>query len=166
MSGCFGSGANALNLMNIVQSNFSPKETVMYQKIIIVGNLGRDPEMRYMPDGQAVTNLSIATNRKWTDNATGELQEEVTWFRASVWGKQAEAANEYLTKGRQVMVEGRIKPDPDTGGPRLWTRQDGSVGASFEIVASRVQFLGSNGNGNGNGQHSSVPAEETSDIPF
>jgi single-strand DNA-binding protein len=138
----------------------------MYQKIIIVGNLGRDPEMRYMPDGQAVTNLSIATNRKWTDNATGEPQEEVTWFRASVWDKQAEAANEYLTKGRQVMVEGRIKPDPDTGGPRLWTRQDGSVGASFEVVASRIQFLGSNGNGNGNGQDEGESVQESEEIPF
>ncbi len=138
----------------------------MYQKIIIVGNLGRDPEMRYMQDGQAVTNLSIATNRKWTDKATGESQEEVTWFRASVWGKQAEAANEYLTKGRQVMVEGRIKPDPNSGGPRLWTRQDGSVGASFEIVASRVQFLGSNGNGNGNGHHEGEPIQESNEIPF
>ena len=138
----------------------------MYQKIIIIGNLGRDPEMRYMPDGQAVTNLSIATNRKWTDKATGEPKEEVTWFRASVWGKQAEAANEYLTKSRQVMVEGRIKPDPNTGGPRLWTRQDGTVGASFEIVASRVQFLGSNGNGNGNGQHEGESVQESDEIPF
>ena len=140
----------------------------MYQQIIIVGNLGRDPEMRYMPDGQAVTNLSVATNRKWTNQATGEPQEEVTWFRVSVWGPQAEAANEYLTKGRQVLVEGRIKPDPDTGGPRLWTRQDGTVGSSFEIVASRVQFLGSNGNDNGssNGQPVGVPAQETEDIPF
>jgi single-strand DNA-binding protein len=120
--------------------------------------------MRYMPDGQAVTNLNVATNRKWTDRATGEAQEEVTWFRVSVWGGQAEAANEYLTKGRQVLVEGRIKPDLETGGPRLWTRQDGTVGASFEIVASRIQFLGSNGNGNG--QYADEPAEETEDIPF
>ena len=110
----------------------------------------------------------MATNRKWTDRATGAPQEEATWFRVSVWGPQAEAANEYLAKGRQVLVEGRIKPDPDTGGPRLWTRQDGTVGSSFEIVASRVQFLGSNGNDNGssNGQPVGVPAQETEDIPF
>lgn len=136
-----------------------------YQSITIVGNLGRDPEMRYLENGQAVTNLNIACNRRWTDKATGEAQEEVTWFRASVWGRQAEAANEYLSKGRQVLVEGRISPDPATGGPRLFTRQDGSVGASFEVVASRVQFLGSNGSGNG--RDSEEPDyEDTSDIPF
>ena len=140
----------------------------MYQKLTIVGNLGQDPEMRYMPDGQAVTNLSVATNRRWPDRATGEMQEEVTWVRVSVWGKQAEAANQYLSKGRQVLVEGRLRPDPNTGGPRLWTRQDGTVGASFEMVAERVQFLGGgNGaNGNGNGQGASEPVYEEDDVPF
>jgi single-strand DNA-binding protein len=138
-----------------------------YQSITIVGNLGRDPEMRYLENGQAVTNLNVATNRRWTDQATGEAREEATWFRVSVWGRQAEAANEYLQKGRQVLVEGRISPDPNTGSPRLFTRQDGSVGASFEIVASRVQFLGSNGNGNGNGRHATEQAyEEDESIPF
>ncbi|MFQ5401561.1 MAG: single-stranded DNA-binding protein, partial [Anaerolineae bacterium] len=93
-----------------------------YQSITIVGNLGRDPEMRYLENGQAVTNLNVACNRKWTDKATGEAREEVTWFRVSVWGRQAEAANQYLQKGRQVLVEGRISPDPNTGSPRLFTR--------------------------------------------
>jgi single-strand DNA-binding protein len=84
-----------------------------------------------------------------------------------VWGRQAEAANQYLSKGRQVLVEGRISPDPNTGSPRLFTRQDGSVGASFEVVASRVQFLGGNGNGNGNGRHEAESAYETDEsIPF
>lgn len=138
-----------------------------YQSITIVGNLGRDPEMRYLENGQAVTNLNVACNRKWTDKATGEAREEVTWFRVSVWGRQAEAANQYLQKGRQVLVEGRISPDPNTGSPRLFTRQDGSVGASFEVVASRVQFLGGNGNGNGNGRNQAEPEyEETDEIPF
>ena len=123
----------------------------MYQKLIVVGNLGSEPEMRYMPDGQAVTNFSLACNRRWTDRTTGQPQEEVTWFRISVWGKQAEAVNQYLSQGRQVLVEGRLRPDPNTDGPRLWTRKDGSPGASFEVVADRVQFLGSNGNGNGHG---------------
>ena len=135
-------------------------------KAIIVGHLGRDPEMRYMADGQAVTNLNVATNRRWRDKATGEAREEATWFRVSVWGRQAEAANEYLQKGRQVLVEGRISPDPATGSPRLFTRQDGSVGASFELVASRVQFLGSNGNGNGNGRHEAGAQPEEDEIPF
>ncbi|MBK8904441.1 MAG: single-stranded DNA-binding protein [Anaerolineaceae bacterium] len=149
----------------------------MYQKLVIVGNLGGDPEMRYMPDGQAVTGFSVACNRRWTDRATGQPQEEVTWFRVSVWGAQAEAVNQYLRKGRQVLVEGRLRPEPSTGGPRLWTRNDGSVAASFEVVADRVQFLGSNGNGNGNGQGNNIGADghtiettqpkyEEDDIPF
>ena len=83
----------------------------MYQKIIVVGNLGGDPEMRYMPDGTAVTNFSLATNRKWTDGQ-GNPQEEVTWFRVSTWGRIAENCNQYLAKGSKVLVEGRIKPDP------------------------------------------------------
>jgi single-strand DNA-binding protein len=142
----------------------------MFNKTIVVGNLGQDPEMRFMPDGQAVTNLSVACNRRWNSRATGEQNEETTWYRGSVWGKQAEACNEFLEKGRQVLVEGRLRPDPATGGPRLWTRQDGSVGASFEIVASSVQFLGSNGNGNGgshgNGDYAGSAAQEEDDIPF
>ena len=137
----------------------------MYQKLVIVGNLGQDPEMRYMSDGQAVTNFSVACNRRWNDRATGEQQEEVTWYRISVWGRQAEAANQYLSRGRQVLIEGRLRPDPSTGGPRLWTRNDGSVGASFEVVADRVQFLG--GNGNGSSQGSAEPNYEANDdIPF
>ena len=126
-----------------------------YHKLFIVGNLGRDPEMRYMPDGQAVTNLSVAANRRWTDRASGEAQEEVTWFRVSVWGRQAEAANQYLTRGRQVFIEGRLRPDPSTGGPRIYSRSDGTAGASFELVAERIQFLG------GNGQRQDV---ETADV--
>ena len=136
----------------------------MYQKLVIVGNLGQDPEMRYMPDGQAVTNFSVACNRRWNDRVTGEQQEEVTWYRISVWGRQGEAANQYLEKGRQVLIEGRLRPDPQTGGPRLWTRQDGSVGASYEVVADRVQFLGSNGNGHSD--NPSVATQEEDDIPF
>lgn len=145
----------------------------MYQQFVFVGNLGQDPEMRYLQDGTAVTNLSVACNRKWTNKATGELQEETAWLRVSVWGKQAEAANDYLRKGRQVLIEGRLRPDPETGGPRLWTRHDGSVGASFEVVANRVQFLGA-GNGNGagngagapNGQSVGAATPEEDEIPF
>ena len=139
----------------------------MYQKLIFAGNLGDDPTMKYMPDGQAVTNFSVAVNRRWADRATGQQQEEVTWYRVSVWGRQAEAANQYLEKGRQVLIEGRLRPDPNTGAPRLWTRNDGSVGASFEVVADRVQFLGGNGNGaNGHTNGASEPAYEDDSIPF
>ena len=102
----------------------------MFQKTIIVGNLGNDPEMRYMADGTAVTNFSVACNRRWTDSQTGQPVDETTWFRVSVWGRQAETANQYLARGRQVLIEGRLRPDAQTGGPRTYTRQDGTVGAS------------------------------------
>lgn len=145
----------------------------MYQKIIIVGNLGRDPEMRYMPDGTAVTNLSVATNRRWTDRNSGEPREETTWFRVSVWGRQAEAVNQYLSKGSGVLVEGRLETDPDTGGPRLFTRQDGTVGASYEIRAFQVRFLGrasdtsyNSYESGGSAAPAGQAAEEEDDIPF
>ena len=136
----------------------------MYQKIVIVGNLGRDPEMRYTPSGQPVTNLSVATNRKWT-SADGTPGEETIWFRVSVWGKQAETCNQYLSKGRQVLVEGRLRPDPATGGPRIWTRQDGTPGASFEITALNVRFLGGRAEGAAVGPEEEAIIEEEG-IPF
>jgi single-strand DNA-binding protein len=140
----------------------------MYQKIIIVGNLGRDPEMRYMPDGKAVTNLSVATSRRWTQQASGESVEETTWFRVSVWGRQAETVNEYLSKGRQVLIEGRLRPDPETGGPKLWTAQDGSVRASFEITADTVRFIGGREQSGFGSEGSFEPAaaQEEDEIPF
>ena len=113
----------------------------MYHTIILVGNLGRDPEMRYTPSGQAVTNLSVASNRKW-NNSQGEPQEETIWFRVSVWGKSAEACNTYLAKGKKVLVEGRLNPD-DSGNPKVFARKDGSAGASFEVTANQVKFLSS-----------------------
>ena len=136
----------------------------MYQKIIIVGNLGRDPEMRYTPSGQPVTNLSVATNRKWT-SADGTPGEETIWFRVSVWGKQAETCNQYLSKGGQVLVEGRLRPDPATGGPRIWTRQDGTAGASFEVTSFNVRFLGGRPGAVAVGPEEQA-IEEPSDIPF
>jgi len=118
----------------------------MYHKVIIVGNLGRDPEMRYTPQGTPVTSFSVATNRRWT-NADGTPGEETTWFRVSAWGKLGEICNQYLSKGRQVFVEGQLRPDPETGRPRIWTRQDGTAGASFEVTARTVRFLGGRGEG-------------------
>lgn len=140
----------------------------MYQKVIIAGNLGGDPEMRFMPDGTAVTNFSVATNRRWTNKASGQQQEETIWFRVSVWGAQAETANEYLSKGRQVLVEGRMKPDPQTGGPRIWTGQDGAPRASFEMTAESVRFIGSRDSGGFSGDDSEggAPAQEEDEIPF
>ncbi len=142
----------------------------MYQKIVIVGNLGGDPEMRYMPDGTAVTNFSVATNRRWTDQASGQPRDETTWFRVSVWGKQGESANQYLTRGSKVLVEGRMRPDPASGGPRTFTRQDGTIGASFEITADLVRFLSGRDDGGmvseDGGSYSTAPAQEEDEIPF
>lgn len=121
----------------------------MYQKMIIVGNLGSDPEMRYMPDGTAVTSFSVATSNSYKDKVTGEKKQDTTWFRVSVWGKNGENANQYLTKGKKVLVEGKLKADPTTGSPRIWSRQDGTVGASFEITASTVRFLSGKDEGEG-----------------
>lgn len=112
----------------------------MYHTIIIVGNLGRDPEMRYTPSGQAVTNFSVASNRQYTAS-NGEQVKETIWFRVSAWGRQAEICNQYLRKGSKVLIEGRLTPDPATGGPRTWERQDGTTAASFEVTAGTVRFL-------------------------
>ena len=138
----------------------------MYHTIIVVGNLGRDPEMRYTPSGQAVTNLSVATSRKYTDSS-GEQHDETVWFRVSVWGRQAETVNQYLRKGRQVLIEGRLVPD-ENGNPRIWNRQDGSPAASFEINAQTVRFLGGrddSGFDAGSAESGSTPETED-DIPF
>ena len=139
----------------------------MYQKLTLIGNLGRDPEMRYTPSGQAVTKLSVATNRQYTDG-TGQRIKETSWFNVSVWGRQAESCNQYLRKGSKVLVEGRLTPDPATGGPRIWTRQDGTAAASFEISATTVQFLSSRSEDEsyqqGDGFAGQVAEEE--DIPF
>ncbi len=137
----------------------------MYQKLVIVGNLGRDPEMRYMSDGTAVTNFSVATSRKWT-NRDGQLQEETTWFRISVWGKQGENVNQYLHKGAKVLVEGRLRPD-ENGSPRTYTGQDGIVRATFDIHAETVRFLSTNSGGNSNGNAVvPTPIAEEDEIPF
>lgn len=141
----------------------------MYHRIILVGNLGRDPEMRYTPSGQAVTNLNIATNRRYT-NSNGDQVEETVWFRVSVWGRQAETVNQYLSKGRQVLVEGRLVPD-ENGNPRIWNRQDGTPAASFEVSAFTVRFLGGRGDGDGGSDSDDMGAfagapESEDEIPF
>jgi len=140
----------------------------MYQKLVIVGNLGGDPEMRYTPSGQAVTNFNVATNRRWSDNS-GNQQEETVWFRVSVWGRMAEVCNQYLSKGRQVMVEGRLRPDPETGNPRIWTDQSGQPRASYELVGLEVKFLGGRGEGgysDTNGGAQEAPGITEDEIPF
>jgi len=103
-------------------------------KVILLGNLGSDPEMRYTPNGKAVTSFRMATNRRYTTSA-GESKEETDWFRISVWGKQAEQCNQILSKGKQVYVEGRFHA-------RNWEGQDGQTRTSLEVTAERVLFLG------------------------
>lgn len=121
----------------------------MYQKTIITGNLGRDPELRYTPTGTAVTNFSVAVNRKWTDQ-NGEQQEKVTWFRVSAWDKLAELCNQYLAKGRLVLVEGEVEAT-------AYTDQDDEARASLELTARNVRFLGSPGSTAAEGTGSEEP---------
>ena len=114
----------------------------MYTKLLIIGNLGRDPELRFLPDGTPVTTFSVATSRK-----AGE-KDETTWFRVTVWNKQAESCNQYLHKGSKVFVEGRLRPD-ESGNPTVFQRKDGSWGASYEVTAETVRFLTPKGEENG-----------------
>lgn len=141
----------------------------MYQKVFLIGNLGRDPEMRYTPGGQEVTNFTVASNRKY-NNSQGQSITETTWWNVETWGNLAKVCNQYLTKGRQVFIEGRVKADPETGRPRVFKKQDGSAGAAFEVSASLVLFLGSrDGNGNGdmaqNANEALANAAESVSIP-
>src|SRR3978361_1881549 len=110
-------------------------------KVILIGNLGADPEVRYMPSGDAVANLRIATTENWKDKA-GEKQEKTEWHRVAFFGKLAEIAGEYLKKGSQVYVEGRLQT-------RKWQDKDGAEKYTTEIVADRMQMLGSRGGSGG-----------------
>lgn len=113
-------------------------------KAIIVGNLGRDPEMRYMPNGTAVANLNIATSFQWNDKNTGEKRERTEWHRVVVFGRQAEVCGQYLSKGKQVYIEGRIQT-------REWEDKDGNRRWTTEIVAQTMQMLGSRSDSSGSG---------------
>ena len=140
-----------------------------YQTIVIAGNVGRDPEMRYTPSGTAVTSFSVAVNESYTNN-NGEKVKKTVWFRVSAWGKQAEICNQYVKKGQMILVEGRLTGDQATGGPRVWTGQDGQPRASFEITASVVRFLSSRQDGGEGGAAGGMDAGDmvvpADDIPF
>jgi single-strand DNA-binding protein len=135
-------------------------------KVILVGNLGADPETRYMPSGSAVTNLRIATSESWKDKQTGEQQERTEWHRVAMFGRLAEIAAEYLRKGSQVYIEGSLRT-------RKWQDKDGSDRWSTEIVANEMQMLG--GRADQSAPARSAPAamadsgpsdEFNDDIPF
>ena len=126
-------------------------------KVIIVGNLGKDPETRYMPNGDAATNITVATTDSWKDKATGEKREATEWHRISFFGKLAEIAGQYLKKGSQVYVEGSLRT-------RKWQDKDGQDRYTTEIRADAMQMLGSRGGmggggeGGGSGYDSPAPA--------
>ena len=120
-------------------------------KVILVGNLGRDPEIRYMPSGDAMANLNLATTDTWKDKG-GEKQEKTEWHRVVMFGKTADIAGEYLKKGSQVYIEGRLQT-------RKWTDKEGQERYTTEIVADRMQMLGSRSGGSER-MASSPPAEE------
>jgi len=137
-------------------------------KVIIVGRLGNDPEVRYTPSGAAVANFSVATSEEWKDKNTGEKKERTEWHRIVAWNKLGEICGEYLSKGRQVYVEGRLQT-------RSYDDKDGVKRYTTEIVASDVQFLGgreTGGGRNADGQPArdvpggSPPGPEDDDIPF
>jgi single-strand DNA-binding protein len=107
-------------------------------KVILIGNLGRDPEVRYSPSGQAIANVTIATSESWKDKNTGEKQEKTEWHRVVFFGRLAEIAGEYLKKGSQVFVEGRLQT-------RKWQDKDGQDRYTTEIVANEMQMLGNRG---------------------
>ncbi len=121
-------------------------------KVILVGNLGRDPETRYTTGGEAVTNVSIATTDSWKDKA-GEKQERTEWHRVAFFGKLAEIAGEYLKKGSQVYVEGRLQT-------RKWQDKEGQEKYTTEIIADRMQMLGSRAGGGGGGGGEPPPERE------
>jgi single-strand DNA-binding protein len=134
-------------------------------KAILIGNLGADPELRYTTGGAAVTELRIATSRRYTTK-DGTAQEDTQWHRVVVWGKQAENCKEYLAKGRQVYVEGRLQT-------RQWEDRDGNKRYTTEIVAEQIQFLGGRGGGAGGSDEAPPPGDHDApsnfgddDIPF
>ncbi|MCI0660197.1 MAG: single-stranded DNA-binding protein [Acidobacteria bacterium] len=144
-----------------------------FNKITIVGYLGRDPEIKYTPQGTAVCNFSIATTEKRKDR-TGEAQDVTTWFRVTLWGRQAEVANQYLSKGKQVFVEGRLRQEE-------YTDRDGNRRTALEVNGTDIHFLGTKGDESGVGSASQsaqsqrpagpptgddVDGPSDSDIPF
>lgn len=134
-----------------------------WHQTIIVGNLGGNPDLKYMQNGTAVCNFSVAVSEKWKDRQTNEQREKTTWYKISVWSAQAESCNQYLKKGSQVMVIGNVSA-------RGYLANDGQPAASLDLTATSVQFLG--GGHAGGGEHNESPSDEysnpsnTQDIPF
>ncbi|MDY0383822.1 single-stranded DNA-binding protein [Trichlorobacter sp.] len=140
-------------------------------KVMLIGNLGKDPEVRYTGSGQAVASFSLATSERFKNKQSGEWEEKTEWHRVTLWGKQAEVAGEYLAKGKTVFIEGRLQT-------RKWTDRDGNEKYTTEIVGERMQMLGGKGDGGGGGRRSEAggvadttvsydePPFQDDDIPF
>ena len=131
----------------------------MYQSTTIVGNLGKDPSMKYMPNSTAVTNFSVAVTETWKDKLTGEKQSKTNWFAVDVWGAQAETANQYLSKGSKVLVEGTVSVE-------AWTGKDGKNGATLKLRANMVRFLDSKSDRSELSDSSHEEQSPKEDIPF
>lgn len=126
-------------------------------KVIILGRLGQDPELKYTPSGAAVCNFSLATSESWTDKNSGQKNEKTEWHRIVVWGKLAELCNQYLSKGRQAFVEGKLQT-------RSWDDKDGNKRYTTEISATTVQFIGANqGASNSNSANNNMNQAPTND---
>ncbi len=113
--------------------------TKQYNKLVFVGNLGKDPEMRYTSSGRAVTNFTVASNDQYI-GADGETVKTTTWFKCVAWGKKAEVINEHFRSGDPIMIEGKLKPGPN-GRPEIWSRQDGSPAADYEVTVLEFYFM-------------------------
>jgi single-strand DNA-binding protein len=139
----------------------------MFHTIIIVGNVGKEPEMRYTPTGQAVTSFSVATSRNYT-NSQGNSIKETVWFRITTWGKTAESCSQYVHKGNKILIEGRLQPDQQSGSPRVFQRKDGTWSASYEVSATTVRFLTSRNETTAAGEEAPEASGEdvVDDIPF
>lgn len=135
-------------------------------KVMIIGNLGADPEMRYTPSGSAVANFNVACNRRWTNRQTGEQQEETEWVRVVLWERLAEIASQYLQKGSQIYVEGRLQT-------REWEDREGNRRWTTEVIGREMVMLGSRGGGSGDfggGYPQGGPSQggpvDADDLPF
>jgi len=136
-----------------------------WEQCVIVGNVGRDPEMRDLPSGTAVSNFSVAVTTRWNDRQTGEKREKTNWYNCSAFGRQAEIVNQYVRKGTQIMVVGTVSA-------RAYTGNDGSPRASLDMRVDNFQLLGSRGDSSGDSSSSSYdenfgpPPQDMDDIPF
>ncbi len=140
-----------------------------FQQVMAIGNLGRDPELRYTPDGTAVTDFSLAVNERWSDRESGEWKEKTLWFRVSVWRRQAETVAQYLSKGRKALVIGRMTP------PSAYIGRGGEARGSLEVTATNIRFLGGRGDdtaispssgANTPTTYAGPPTDDGDEIPF